>query len=482
MRGNDRKPELLAPAGNADALRAAVRWGADAVYFGLKNSFNARAKADNFGMGELPETIAFARQNGVKVYAAFNTLIRQSELERAAGEALAAYRAGADALIVQDLGLAAELLRREPGVVLHASTQAGIHNAEGALYAKERGFRRVILSRETPIAEIRRIKETVGIEAEVFVHGALCVSFSGACYFSSVATGNSGNRGRCLQLCRKRYSAQCTVHSPQLKDNAECFGHFSLSKPVKDCPSKENSRLQAEKSVGELLSGNNSQLPDDKEPDNTSQFSIFNSQLSGTSQLKNGYLLSPADLCLLNELDALREAGVDCVKIEGRMRRPEYVAETVRSYRRALDGIPDPDALGRLKTVYNRGDYTTGYLYGVQMNFISIDIQGHKGLYAGDILRVNGPFLEVKRAPDRSSCGGAGRGKGNRLGNRGGERGGGRGFENGDAFKILRGGAEIGSAKCENGRIVYSGKPRPGDKLHITTSARLNRELNIEKR
>jgi putative protease len=379
IKENGKTPELLAPAGGADAFRAAVKWGADAVYIGLKNPFNARTKADNFGIDELPEYMTLAHKNGVRVYIAFNTLIRQSELARAAEDALTAYRAGADALIVQDLGLAKVLLSLASDVVLHLSTQAGIHNAEGALYARDHGFRRVILSRETPLTEIRNIKEKTGIEVEVFAHGALCVSFSGACYFSSIATGNSGNRGKCLQLCRKSYAAY------------------------------ERGSLKAE-----------------------------------------GYLLSPADLCLLNELTNLRDAGVDCVKIEGRMRRPEYVAEATRSYRRALDGICDPDALDRLKTVYNRGDYSTGYLYGVRKGFISDSIQGHKGLFAGEIVRVNGRFLEVKgkRKPG-----------------------------DGDAFKILREGREVGSALCEKGRLVYSGKPRPGDKLHITTSARLTREL-----
>jgi len=397
------KMELLAPAGGEDAFRAAIRWGADAVYFGLKNPFNARQKADNFSIENLPETIKFAHSKNVKVYLAFNTLIRQSELTKAVDEALTAYRAGADALIVQDFGLAKELLKRDPDIVLHASTQAGIHNAEGALHARELGFKRAILSREANLDEIRAIKEKTGIEVEVFAHGALCVSFSGACYFSSVAAGNSGNRGKCLQFCRKRYAAICRGGYPHP-------------------PDKTPLPLRAERSEAR--------------------------QPQPYTKLTDGYLLSPADLCLPYELSVLSDAGVDGIKIEGRMRRPEYVAETVRTYRRALDGINDPSALNRLKTVYNRGDYTTGYLYGPPDNLIYKDIQGHKGLYAGDIIRILGKFLEVKNK-----------------------------FENGDAFKILRNGLEIGSALCENGRLVYSGKPRAGDKLHITTSVKQNREL-----
>ncbi|GHU98755.1 hypothetical protein FACS1894211_03010 [Clostridia bacterium] len=470
MNVSDKRPELLAPAGGPEAFRAALHWGADAVYLGLKNPFNARTKADNFAIEDLPEIIARAHSRNVKIYIAFNTLIRQSEFERAAAEALAAYRTGADALIVQDFGLAAELLKRDPHIVLHASTQAGIHNVEGALYAKDCGFRRVILSRETPLSEIRRIKEKTGMETEVFVHGALCVSFSGACYFSSVVSGNSGNRGKCLQFCRKQYSGQWSVAGGQLNDNAQCAMHNAQLKDGNSGRLTADGRQLKAQSAEKFPSAGGVAAKRTGWPANENK---TDSRQPNHRPAANGYLLSPADLCLLNELSALRDAGVDCFKIEGRMRRPEYVAETVRTYRRALDGVRDPDALNRLKTVYNRGDFTTGYLYGVQPDFLSKDIQGHKGLYVGEVLRVNGRFLDVKPAARCESGVGAADGRPNKSGRKGVAAV----FEDGNAFKLLRGGQEVGSALYEKGRLVYSGKPRPGDKLHITTSARQNKEL-----
>ncbi|MCL2555712.1 MAG: U32 family peptidase [Firmicutes bacterium] len=196
--------ELLAPAGNFDALKAAISSGANAVYCGL-NKFSARAKADNFSINNIEQTLEYTHLFNVKVYVAMNTLLYQNELGQALDLAKQLHKFKVDALIVQDLGFACVLKKEIPSLVLHASTQMGIHNLEGVLAAKKLGIERVVLSRETTIEDIKKIKDNCDIELEYFCHGALCVGFSGNCYLCSLLMRQSGNRGRCLQLCRKKY-------------------------------------------------------------------------------------------------------------------------------------------------------------------------------------------------------------------------------------------------------------------------------------
>ena len=198
-----KRAEVLAPAGDKTAFEAALAAGADAVYLGLQD-FSARKSAANFTVDDLAEAARKAHALGAKVYVALNTLVKEGERENFFVSALQAWNAGADALIVQELFLGRELKRLYPEMELHLSTQAGVCNAEGARLAKEYGFSRVILARETPLSDIARIAAIV--ETECFVQGALCTCFSGQCYFSSVVGGNSGNRGLCKQPCRKRYS------------------------------------------------------------------------------------------------------------------------------------------------------------------------------------------------------------------------------------------------------------------------------------
>ena len=189
-------PEILAPAGDTAAFNAALDSGADAIYLGLK-SFSARRSAANFSAEELQNCIARAHVLGAKVYVALNTLVKDGEMEGFFASALDAWNAGADALIIQDVFLGKLLKRTYPEMVLHLSTQAGVCNVYGARLAKRYGFSRVILARETPLADIKKI--AAEIETEVFVQGALCTCFSGQCYLSSFAGGNSGNRGLCKQ-------------------------------------------------------------------------------------------------------------------------------------------------------------------------------------------------------------------------------------------------------------------------------------------
>lgn len=328
-----RIPELLAPVGGPEALRAAVVNGADAVYLGGK-AFNARGYVANFNDKELEEAIHYAHVRGVKVHLTLNTLVADSELEEAAGFLIKAYNLGVDAVIVQDMGIAHLARQCVPDLPLHASTQMSVHNMDGAQLLKDLGFARVILARELSLEAIRRIKAETGIEVEVFVHGALCVCYSGQCLMSSLIGGRSGNRGRCAQPCRLEYA---------LVD-------------------KDGRPLADPEKVG-------------------------------------WHLLSPRDLNTLRDLPRLIEAGVDSLKIEGRAKRPEYVATVVRIYRRALDLYAEqgkegyavsPAAERELAQAFNRG-FTTGYLYGRPgRDLMSYKRANNRGVFLGRVLATNG--------------------------------------------------------------------------------------------
>jgi putative protease len=287
-------PELLSPAGGMDQLKAAVENGADAVYMGGK-AFNARQNADNFGEEELRRAIEYAHIRGVNIYVTMNTLVADAEMQEAVDAAGAAYMAGADALIVQDLGFASLVRRHIPDLPLHISTQGTIYSPEGIRALAPLGFARAILARELSLHEIARTARESPVPVEVFAHGALCVCYSGQCLMSSMIGSRSGNRGRCAQPCRLPYA------------------------------------LGGEK----------------------------------------GYLLSPKDLCTVELLPRLVETGVAALKIEGRMKSPEYVAVVTSVYRKYLDRIAEggPYAVDEadmrdLLQVFNRGGFTTGYLEG----------------------------------------------------------------------------------------------------------------------
>lgn len=283
-------PEILAPAGSFEALTAAVRCGADAVYIGGKN-YSARQSADNFGIDEIKRAADFCHLHGVKLHLAVNTILLDDELKKFEEYIKAAVNAGIDACIVQDVGVADVIHNIIPDMPLHASTQMTIHTLEGALWAKEHGFCRVVVSRELSREEIKRIIIGSGMEVEQFVHGALCMSVSGQCYLSALIGSRSANRGRCAQACRLPFSA-CG------KD-----GVCSLS-------------------------------------------------------LK--------DLSLVEHMNELIEDGVTSLKIEGRMKRPEYVAAAVTALRMARAG-EEPD-IETLKAVFSRSGFTDGYYTGERQN------------------------------------------------------------------------------------------------------------------
>ena len=334
---HDTAIELLAPAGTPAALHAAVGAGADAVYLGLEH-FNARRGAENFTMPKFREACEYAHLRGVRIYVTLNTEILPSEWKAAMECARQAWRAGADAFIVQDIGLAAELRRTLPGARLHVSTQMNTHNVAGVRAAAALGAARVTLAREMNLAEIRALMEAAaeeGIEVESFAHGALCVCYSGQCFMSSMIGGRSANRGMCAQACRLPYELKNTSVSRALPSPGE-------------------------------------------------------------------HLLSPKDLCSVDLLGELVDAGVASLKIEGRMKSPEYVAAVVGVYRAVLDRVLAARAKGgdgrgiratqaeknALAEAFSRG-FTTAYLTGERGNEImSYQRPNNRGVAVGRVARV----------------------------------------------------------------------------------------------
>ena len=219
------KPELLSPVGDFECLKSAVQNGANSVYLGA-SSFNARARATNFGNEELLEAIKYAKLRNVSVHLTLNTLIKNDEFENAVNLAVNAYNLGVDAIIVQDLGLATYLLENYPEIPLHASTQMTVHNLDGVKQLENFGFSRVVLSRELSLNEIKHIRENTSTELEVFIHGALCISYSGQCLLSSTIGGRSGNRGLCAQPCRLPY---------ELIENEKILDKGYLMSPRDNC-------------------------------------------------------------------------------------------------------------------------------------------------------------------------------------------------------------------------------------------------------
>ena len=315
------KPELLAPAGSPASLRAAVEAGADSVYMGAL--WNARLRARNFSPDELARAISYCHQNGVKAYVALNIMVFESELGRVAEYIRHVYEGGADALIVQDLGVAAMARQIAPDLPLHASTQLSTHNSQSAKKLKAMGFSRLILARELAVEQAVQIKKNAGIEVESFCHGALCYSYSGKCFFSFAQTGRSANRGACAQICRfpwKLYSD----------------GRF----------------------------------------------------------VKSGYLTSTKDLNTLADVPKIAQAGVDCIKIEGRLKDGAYVRAIVSAYRKAIDSGETADL-----SAYTSRGYTGGYLFGDAKKNKLTNPQPHSFL-GGEIGKVlsngrNGAQIEL---------------------------------------------------------------------------------------
>lgn len=328
-----KKPELLAPAGSYESLVAAINAGCDAVYLS-GYMFGARQFAPNFSHDELIKAIETCHIYGVKVYVTVNTLIYEEEVNTLLEYIDFLHKNNVDAVIIQDLGMIDLVRQTYPNLEIHASTQMHIHNLEGVKLCEELGLKRVVLARETDIKTITNIKKNVNIELEVFIHGALCVSYSGQCLMSSLIGGRSGNRGACAGTCRLPYT---------------------------------------------LLDENNNRLN------------------------KNDYLLSMKDLCSLENISGLIESGIDSFKIEGRMKRPEYVYLVVSLYRAAIDSyfkngkvIIDEEKLKDLRKVFNR-EFTKGFLFNEDNSNITNDYRpNHLGVNIGNVVSVKNKYVTIK--------------------------------------------------------------------------------------
>lgn len=386
---NNKKIELLAPSGTYESLVAAIQNGADAIYLGGVN-FGARNNAGNFDNDELIQAVKYAHIRSVKIYVTVNTLINDEEMQECIDYITFLYNNDVDAVIIQDLGLASIIKEIFPDFEIHASTQMSIANTLDANFAKNMGFSRVVVARENSLAEMDVIKKTSDLEIEAFVHGALCVSYSGKCLFSFIQGGRSGNRGSCAQPCRMKYD----------------------------------------------LKGN-----------------------KGAALLENKYMLSMKDLSTINEIESLINGGIDSLKIEGRMRRPEYVATVVRNYRKAMDGILSgnitPEELQELedeiKYVFNR-DYTKGYISETAANqMVNMESPKNKGVYLGTVLEVNSNTkrIKVKLEDDLRK---------------------GDGLSLGEYVGRIIAGKEIKN-EAKKGEIIemdYIGKTEPGTKIYKT--------------
>lgn len=341
IRGDSIPPELLAPAGSSETFLAAIAAGADAVYLG-GTKFNARHFASNFQENTLLESVQYAHLRGISVYVTLNTLIHDDEIPDVLDYVIFLCSIGIDAILIQDVGLVSLLNQILKDLVnvpsLHASTQMSLHNQEGAEFASELGCSRIVLAREVPVSEISSIGEQLkkkGTGIEIFVHGALCYAFSGQCLLSSVIGGRSGNRGMCAQPCRKPYDLVMGI--------PDRYGVITDTQPI---------------------------------------------------HIREKYLLSTRDLCLYPVLEKISKIPVESLKIEGRMRSPQYVAIVTCLYRNALDCIqtgtfhPNPDDETKLSMAFSRG-FTTGYFDEIRSGpVMGRDLPGKRGLCIGKVIRT----------------------------------------------------------------------------------------------
>lgn len=329
------KIELLAPAGNREAFVGAINAGANAIYLSGKN-YGARKYANNFTKEEIVELIKYAHLRNVKVYVTVNTLIFEDEIDELFEYCDYLVLNNVDALIVQDLGVIDAFCSRYPDTEIHASTQMNTYNEYQLKFLSDLGVKRVILARETSTDDIKKMLKNIDIDIEVFVHGALCVSYSGNCLFSSFKGGRSGNRGECAQPCRLKYSLY-----------------------------REDDLVEAD-----------------------------------------SYLLSTKDLLTINELDKVISSGVKSLKIEGRMRKHEYVIATVRAYREAIDNILENKPfdlvkrINELLSVFNR-EYTKGYLLSEEpFKINNSNRPNHQGIEVGKVIAYNKGKTTIKLIDD----------------------------------------------------------------------------------
>ena len=396
-----KKAELLAPAGNMEALIAAVQAGCDAVYLGL-NSFSARAFAGNFSREELIEAVRYCHIRSVKVYVTMNTILYEPEIEAATDQIQFLYDHDVDALLIQDFGLFHYVRTCFPDFEVHCSTQMHIHNMSGIEYMKKQGVKRVVLARETPIELVKKACKS-GMEIEVFAYGAICISYSGQCQFSVVTKQRSANRGMCAQCCRMKYYKE-----------------------------------------------------------------------DGSEFEEGEYILSPKDLNVIDQLPKLLEAGVSSLKIEGRMKRPEYVWLITKTFREAIDAYYRNETYRvtkkrqeELKLMFNRG-FSEGHLFHDDVTKrMSQYRPNHQGVVIGEVVDFYKGKVKVKLSKPLYQH---------------------------DGLRILSEPEDIGLTavkiydqknllvnSANPGQIVTleckEGRPKRGQKLHKTTDTRLLDEV-----
>lgn len=401
-----KKIELLAPAGNMESLKAAVAGGCDAVYMGL-TVFSARAFAGNFTHEQFQQAIAYCHPRNVRIYVTMNTMLYETEMENAKKEVQFLYDNDVDGILVQDMGLFHYIRTCFPDLDVHCSTQMHIHNLNGVRKMKEEGAARVVLARETPIELVRKAVQT-GVEIEVFVYGAICISYSGQCLFSAAMKHRSANRGMCAQCCRLKYYDE-----------------------------------------------------------------------DGNPFEEGEYILSPRDLNVIDEIPQLIEAGVASLKIEGRMKRPEYVYLVTKTFREAIDACYErreykvsKQREKQLKEMFNR-DFSKGHLFHDDVTHrMSSYRPNHRGIQVGKVISCHRGRVTVQLTDTISQH---------------------------DGLRILSDPQDIGinAAKIEkNGKLVNHGDPGDvvvltcpadqkagkGDPLQKTTDTVLIEEINTEIR
>lgn len=316
--------ELLAPAGNYEKMVVAFNYGADAVYFAGKK-FGLRAFAGNFDDAEIEKAVNLAHSMGKKVYITLNIVAKDSDFEEMKGYILYLEKVGVDGVIVSDLGIMAVISQIAPKLNIHVSTQANINNSYAINYLAKLGVKRVVLARELSLENIKEIRKNIpkDIELETFIHGAMCISYSGRCLLSNYLTGRDSNRGECVQACRWEYKVY-------------------ENKPCSDCTNRQFSITEKSRD------GERFDIQEDS---------------NGT------YILNSKDLNMLKHIKELADAGVTSFKIEGRMKSPYYVANVVNAYRRAIDKLgniseSEEDMLDKELYKTSHRKYTTGFYFG----------------------------------------------------------------------------------------------------------------------
>ena len=375
--------ELLAPAGGMEQLRAAVAFGADAVYLAAER-FGMRARAANFRMDEIPAAVAFAHDHGVKVHVTCNILMHPDDIDGLPPFFRALDAAGVDAFIIGDVGAFAVAGEVAPRVERHVSTQASVANATAARVWHSLGASRVVCAREMSLADIAHLRQDAppDLEIEAFAHGAMCMAVSGRCLISSYLTGRSGNKGHCTQPCR--WSYQLGAASPAATRPDEPAGG-DLGRPS---PASVVELPQSENAIG--IQGGLKSAPTEFAAGRPVEFLLEEEKRPGEffpieEDDRGTFIMNAKDLNMLAHLQALADAGVDSIKIEGRNKKAFYVATVVGAYRRVLDGEPPDEVADELLAVSHR-PYGTGFYFSEAEQAPAYDGYEQETMHIADVV------------------------------------------------------------------------------------------------